>query len=160
MLFRSPTILQSPPTRVLAQKAAASLWVRASGTGPLSYQWSLNGVDLANETNVTLTLNSATPADAGTYTVRVSNDLGSAQSDPALVTVLSSPLLSIDQAGSDMIVAFPAAPGFLYNVEWAPMPLGNSWSAAGTALTDPVGVIWLTNSLSVEDARFFRIRKP
>ena len=82
------------------------------------------------------------------------------ESSSALITVLTSPLLSLNAAASDLIAAFPATPGFLYKVEWSPVPLANAWTSGGTALTDPVGVVWLTNSLSNGDARFFRIRKP
>lgn len=48
----------------------------AGGQGPFSYQWQLNGTNLTGETSATLSLTSAQLADAGTYSVVVSNIFG------------------------------------------------------------------------------------
>lgn len=54
-----------------------------TGDGPFTYQWQLNGANLANAnefsgvTSNILTISDATPGDAGTYTVQISNAEGS-----------------------------------------------------------------------------------
>ncbi len=65
----------------------------ASGTPPLSYQWSKDGTKLAGATQATLTLRPIAPSDAGSYTVLVTNSSGFTNSNPAVVTVWSPPTI-------------------------------------------------------------------
>src|SRR5688500_8216933 len=62
---------------------ASSFVVAASGTPPLSFQWRLDGRDLAGKTQITLALPILQPADGGDYTVVVSNAAGTVTSEPA-----------------------------------------------------------------------------
>ena len=62
--------------------------VSAAGGPPLSYQWSKDGVEIGGATANTYTINSVSAGDAGSYTVKVSNDIGEATSDPAVLTVV------------------------------------------------------------------------
>ncbi|HEV2456174.1 MAG TPA: immunoglobulin domain-containing protein, partial [Verrucomicrobiae bacterium] len=61
----------------------ASFTETPTGDGPFKYQWQLNGQNLANAnefsgvTSNVLTITGATAADAGTYTVNVTNAVGS-----------------------------------------------------------------------------------
>ena len=59
-----------------------SFTVTASGTAPLLYQWRLAGQDLPGQTNRTLQINSAGPANEGDYTVVVSNAFGTVTNNP------------------------------------------------------------------------------
>lgn len=82
-----PNILLPPQSQAVTAGARVVLGVVASGGAPLSYQWRLNNVDLAGETNVTLTLDGVTTAGAGNYSVRVSNSAGTNLSSNAALTV-------------------------------------------------------------------------
>ena len=64
------------------------------GTGPLSFQWKFNGTNLVGDTNASLTLTSVQPANAGSYTVVVTNLLGTATSSSAVLTVVTVASLS------------------------------------------------------------------
>jgi hypothetical protein len=59
---------------------------------PLRYQWRLNGNDLLNQTNATLTLTNVGLANEGNYDVRVADSEGFAISDPAKLTILINPV--------------------------------------------------------------------
>lgn len=156
----APIILSPPAAAVVAVLSSASLSVQVAGTAPFRYQWLKSGSPITGATNATLDLLSATAADSADYAVQVSNSVAMVQSDPAHVSVIETPLLSFDPAARDIVVAFPAVPGFVYQLESATQPLGGPWEPGGAVLTDPVGVIWITNSLAAADNRFFRIRKP
>ena len=54
------------------------LHVAATGQPPLAYQWIMNGVVVPDETNATLSVSPISMASAGHYTVRVTDQNGSA----------------------------------------------------------------------------------
>jgi hypothetical protein len=67
--------------------------VGAVGTGPLRYQWRFNDLDLADATSASLVISNVTPANEGPYTVVVTDDIGSAISPPAILTVQAPPVV-------------------------------------------------------------------
>jgi len=85
----APQIVVAPLSESVPVGSTAQLSVSAAGTGALSYQWALNGIAISGETAPTLTLAIVTPADAGNYTVTVSNATGSTETAPATLTILS-----------------------------------------------------------------------
>jgi hypothetical protein len=64
-----------------------ALSVQAWGTGPLNYQWFDNGVAIVSGTNQDLILNGIQFANAGLYSVTVSNSFGSVTNAPEQVVV-------------------------------------------------------------------------
>jgi uncharacterized repeat protein (TIGR03806 family) len=62
-----------------------------NGSPPLQLQWQHNGATIPNATASSLTLASLQSAEAGSYTLLASNNLGSTNSLPALLTVLPPP---------------------------------------------------------------------
>ncbi|MBM3883671.1 MAG: immunoglobulin domain-containing protein [Verrucomicrobia bacterium] len=84
----APRLVSQPAGKLLLTGESLELAVLADGAKPLSYQWRRNGVELAGQTNPKLPLSNVTRADAGTYTVVVSNFAGSITSADAVVTVL------------------------------------------------------------------------
>ncbi|HLH53478.1 MAG TPA: immunoglobulin domain-containing protein [Verrucomicrobiae bacterium] len=84
-----PVITAQPSSQTVALGGTATFSVSASGTAPLSYQWSLNGAALVNQTNSNLVLPNAGPSAQGTYAVLVRNPAGSTNSQGATLTVTS-----------------------------------------------------------------------
>lgn len=102
-----PSISTQPQSQTVNSGATVSFTVFASGTAPLAYQWRTNGVDLAGATGQTLTLTNVTTANAGSYTVRVSNAGGNVVIGPAILTVFN---ITVDglAAGSSTFRPGPA----------------------------------------------------
>ncbi|HVM47833.1 MAG TPA: LamG-like jellyroll fold domain-containing protein [Candidatus Acidoferrum sp.] len=83
-----PAILIQPISQVVTSGSAVSFSVLASGSPPLSYQWALNGTNLAAGTGSSLLLTNVQLADAGSYSVLVSNTAGAVLSSNAVLTIL------------------------------------------------------------------------
>ncbi|MCX8089614.1 MAG: immunoglobulin domain-containing protein [Verrucomicrobiae bacterium] len=82
-----PAILVPPASRTNLVGATATFWANATGTPPLSYQWRFNGQELAGATGTNFVIPLVQFADAGEYTVQVSNVAGSVVSPAALLVV-------------------------------------------------------------------------
>jgi hypothetical protein len=87
-----PTIYQQPADAIVLQGGDTNFSVTAAGTPPFHYRWFRNGVPLGNPlTNATLQLDNISLAQAGTYSVQVSNVAGTVMSSSAMLTVLPVP---------------------------------------------------------------------
>jgi len=82
-----PVITTQPANQTVAVGGTAIFNVAASGSLPLSYQWNLNGTNIAGATNTSLTLTNVQFSQAGNYTVLVTNAYGSVLSSNAVLTV-------------------------------------------------------------------------
>lgn len=91
-LAPAPWIVTQPHGGRFAVGQSLTLSVQAGGTAPLSFQWIRNGTNLANATNATWIIPSATGRDGGDYSVRVINSGGSVLSQAAHVEVLDPEL--------------------------------------------------------------------
>lgn len=87
----SPLIITPPPSAVAEVGDDLRLSVAAAGQAPLSYQWRKNGVDIPGRTTAELKLAPLTMNDAASYDVVVTNALGSATCEPAVLQVRLAP---------------------------------------------------------------------
>lgn len=98
----TPPIIAVPPVGISVQSGdTASLTATAVSLTPMQFVWNCNGHPMphARIANIvvplvgtvsTLTISNATPADGGSYTLTVSNAVGSVTSDPATLIVLGN----------------------------------------------------------------------
>jgi hypothetical protein len=82
-----PIISTQPQSRTVAAGTNVTFNVIASGIQPLGYQWRFNSDPIADATDSSLTLNNVQFANAGTYSVVLSNSLGVTPSSDAVLTV-------------------------------------------------------------------------
>src|SRR5207248_5657870 len=90
----SRPVIVSPPSPVTIFSGAANnnatFSVDAEGTLPLSYQWFSNNVVIPGATASTLIINNATPSSSATYSVTVTNSVGSTNVSATLAVVSPS----------------------------------------------------------------------
>ncbi len=87
----APSITAQPASQTVAVGATVTFSVSASGAAPLRYQWRRNGANIAGATGQTYTIASAAQSDSGArFSVVVTNDLGSATSADAVLTVTTN----------------------------------------------------------------------
>ncbi len=132
-----PTMVTQPvgATRTVGQSVTFS--VAASGSGPLSYQWYLNGNPIAGANTSTLVLPSVKATDAGTYTAGVRNTAGEVLSSAALLTVNPAPTAPVI-TGQPQPVTVSAGQTAQFSV-----------TATGTA---PLAYQWQRNGLNIAGA--------
>jgi len=84
-----PSILSQPVSQSVPAGTQVTFSVVAGGTGPLSYQWRKDGVDIPGAQASTLAIPNAASRDEGSYQVLVTNRLGSVLSTAATLRVLT-----------------------------------------------------------------------
>jgi hypothetical protein len=132
----SPIISVQPVGQTVSPGASVSFTVTASGTAPLGYQWYKDGTAIVGATSATLSFSSVKAADAGSYTVAVSNSAGSATSASAILAVTGSAritnlsiLTTVDAPPADNFTL-----GYVVGNPSASNPLSLIIRAAGPAL--------------------------
>jgi hypothetical protein len=89
-----PVILAEPVSVLAPVGSPVTFSVTAQGAG-LRYQWRFNGVNLNGATGPSLTLNSISSGDAGSYTVAVSDSAGTTVSAPATLALPFARLVNL-----------------------------------------------------------------
>ena len=130
----APSINGQPQSLTVNQGSNATFTVTASGSAPLGYQWRFNSTNLTGATASSYTRNNAQPADAGPYSVVVSNAGASLTSSVATLTVNVPPGISSQPQNQTAIVGSNA---------------NFSVTATGTA---PLSYQWLFNGSSISSA--------
>ena len=141
-LVTAPSITSQPAGESLKLGSNVTLQVTAAGTGPLAYQWRLNGAKLSNgshvsgATNAALTLTNVTTNNAGNYVVVVTNAFASATSSVASVIVVVPPSITTQPANAN-----PPPGGIAtFSVNAAGTPLNYIWSFGGHPLSDGASI--------------------
>ena len=90
----APRITAQPEGQTAREGSPVTLSVIATGTAPLVYQWFKDDLTLPGATEASLVLTAVSPADAGIYTVIVTNSAGSVTSLAAPLTVIVPPRIT------------------------------------------------------------------
>jgi hypothetical protein len=102
----TPATITSQPTDQLVDAGqTATFTVTATGTATLTYQWKKAGTDIANATGTTLAITNAQVANEGSYTVVVSNGIGTAATSTAATLSIKTAPAIITQPQSQAVSA-------------------------------------------------------
>ncbi len=125
-----PVIGTQPAGKTVTEGTSVTFTVVATGNGTLTYQWKKDGSDLVGKTGNALTLGNVTVADAGTYSVVVTNTLnGTSQS----ATSSDAVLVVNAVVASDLNEGFETGTKGSYAA--APVTLGTgSWTLGDTVI--------------------------
>ncbi|MGH7143107.1 MAG: immunoglobulin domain-containing protein [Planctomycetota bacterium] len=143
-----PTLTAQPTDVTVTAGQTATFTVTATGDATLHYQW-MHGSTAVGSDASTLTIANAQTADAGSYTVIVTNGAGTATSNPATLTVnsvanqppvIDSPISAtpdpvVNQATCSLLVV-------AHDPDSGPAALTYTWtvvSGPGTATFNPNG---------------------
>jgi hypothetical protein len=140
---QAPLITSQPQSRTNVAGTTASFTAMASGSAPLSYQWLFNSAPLASGTSSILSLPNVQPADAGSYSVVVTNTLGSATSGVAMLTVTIPPTIGTQPQSQTNIAGTTA---LFYVGATGTAPLNYQWKFGSANLAGATSsALTLTN---------------
>ncbi len=132
-----PAIILQPINQIVVLGTKATNAVVAIGTAPLSYQWQMNGTNLVNGGNISgatsnvLILSNIQTNDGGGYSVTVTGPGGFVTSSTGVLTVASSPLITVQPTDRSVAVGSPVT---LVVAAVGVSPLSYQWQFNGTDL--------------------------
>jgi alpha-tubulin suppressor-like RCC1 family protein len=157
----APAITTQPASQSVQIGQNVTFTVVATGTAPLSYQWFKNSVTIAGANTATLSLANVQTADAGVYSVAVSNAADSLTSSAAILTILPLPTITTQPANASVLSGATATftvtasgnptPTFQWQIStnggasWSNLANGSGYSGVTTAT---LSIASVTASLS------------
>jgi hypothetical protein len=128
----APGIATPPQPLAVTQGSNATFTVVATGAPAPAYQWRFGATNIGGATASSYTRNSAQPADAGNYSVVLTNLAGSITSSLAALTVNIPPSISVQpdsiavkltsNATFTVTAAASPAPGYQWRFNSVPIP--------------------------------------
>jgi len=152
-----PGITAQPASLTVTQAQTAVFSVVATSTVPLTYFWRKGGTAMTNGPNPSLTIASVQSADAGSYSVIVSNSAGTVTSSNATLTVIvppAPPAIVTQPANQSVIVGQTAT----FNVSaTGATPLSYYWRNGTTVLTNSASASFSIPNAQTADAGTYSV---
>jgi poly(3-hydroxybutyrate) depolymerase len=130
-----PVITLQPKDQVVPEGTNAGFGVSVSGTAPFSYQWRWEGTEVPNATNASLSFSHAALANAGAYSVFLSNVGGAVTSRLAQLSVAEGSVFT-DTQGTQLPYRLFHPPKYNPGIKY---PLVLFWHGAGEVGVDNLG---------------------
>jgi pectate lyase/pectin methylesterase-like acyl-CoA thioesterase len=149
-----PTITLQPVSTTVVAGSAVQFTVKAAGTPPFSYQWRKDDIAIASATDATYAIASAVEADAGSYTVTVTNAAGSVTSAPAVLTVMAPPSIVTPPVSQTINVG---ATALFSVVAGGTPPLTYQWLKNGMDIPGATADALTLNNVRAADAAAYSV---
>ena len=157
-LAASPVIALQPASRNAYVGETVTFIVSATGTAPLTYQWSSNSVPLAGQTATNLSLAPVQFSHAGSYRVAITNVVGGILSDPAVLTVASLPSGAAAWISAGTVrLSFPVLTGRTYQVEYKNQLRDLAWTPLGSPILASSSPLTVDCPTGIQPQRFYRL---
>jgi hypothetical protein len=151
----APVILGQPSNFTTDAGGSAIFTVQASGNPVLAYQWFFGTSLLQGATNSELFLSGVQTNQAGSYSVIVSNALGSVVSSNATLTVMTfPPAITVQPVGTNVYVGSNVL--FRVVATGAPLP-GYQWQKGSTAIPGATASIYAIPHAQLTDSGAYSV---
>jgi beta-galactosidase len=148
----APTIILQPESTAVTSGQPATFTVTATGTAPMSFQWSRNGTAISGATSASYTTPATSSSDNNAqYTVKITNSLGSATSSAATLSVVAPAAVSITTPPANRTAYVGQTATFSVTATGSPK-LTYQWRKNGTALSGATASTYTTPVLVAGDS--------
>lgn len=139
-------------------KFPATFTVSTTPYSNVSFQWRLNGHDIAGATNRSLTITNSTAADEGSYTCLVTGPYGSTLSPPATLSIPTPPppTVYISYADTNVTIGGTAILFSQFNAPY-PIPVVVQWSKDGSDLAGETNQFLVIHNAQAGDAGQYQV---
>ncbi len=155
--IQSPHVTTQPANQTITAGQTATFSVTATGTAPLTYQWSLNATAVSGATSSSYTTPAETTSASGAqFTVVITNTAGNATSSAAVLTVNPAPVApSITTQPSSVTITAGQTATFSVTATGT-APLSYQWRQNGTAISGATSSSYTTpaETTSASGAQF------
>ncbi|MDB6016774.1 MAG: Immunoglobulin I-set domain protein [Pedosphaera sp.] len=152
----APSIVTQPQSQSVNVGTNVSFSVSAAGTGPLSYQWLLNGTNLNGATSAALNLNNVQVSDSGIYSVVVTGSYGPAATSSNATLIVTALAPSIVTQPQSQSVFVGADVSFSVSATGT-APLSYQWLLNGTNLNGATSATLNLNKVKLTDAGTYTV---
>ncbi|HOB75110.1 MAG TPA: immunoglobulin domain-containing protein [Phycisphaerae bacterium] len=148
-----PEFTAHPQSQSLCAGGTASFSVAVSGSGPFSYRWQKDGVDLtdgghyAGTGTATLVISGANANDAAAYRCRVSNADGQVTSNAANLTIIAPPTITAQPVAQAPCLGGTAS----FSVSASGESLSYQWQKDGTNIAGATSATLQISGVSAQD---------
>lgn len=142
VVLSPPRIIIQPASQTILSGSNATFSVTATGTSPISYQWLSNGIPLNGKTATNLMLTNIISL-TNFYQVWITNSYGAITSAPAMLAVLSPPV--IQSAPADQNVVLNSNVSFAVSVTGT-APFAYQWKFDDGDILDATNAFYLVTN--------------
>jgi uncharacterized delta-60 repeat protein len=152
--FVGPAIVTPPVAQTAAAGGTATFSVVADGGAVNLYQWFRGTTVLAGATSPVLVLKNLTSADAGNYTVQITNARGTVTSTPVALTVNDLPVIVTPPVAQSAV--FGGTATFSVVATGSPAPTFQ-WQRNGIDIPTATGAAYTITSATQDQAGTYRV---
>jgi len=157
-----PAFAVQPTNESVVISNTASFSATLTGALPMSFQWSFNGTPLADDgihiagsATASLSISNITTADAGSYTLAVTNFLGSTNSAAAVLNVLTPPMFTLQPVGRSVPPGLPTI--FNAAATGNPLPSYYQWQLNGTNIPGATSSSYTNLAVGTNALGFYQV---
>ena len=145
--FKPTIAIQQGQSQAVTVGQTATFTVTAAGTGPFTYQWYANGVAISGATSSSYTTGATVSSQNGwVYTVAVTNAGGTVMSAPYVLTVNTTPAITVQPASQTVLIGQAAS---FTVVATGTAPLSYQWYQGGAAISGATSSSYTTPATTV-----------
>ncbi len=153
----APVVTRAPSDITTIAGASATFSVNYTGNPLPTYQWLKNGTAIAGATGATLVIASVAASDAGSYSVTLTNSLGTTTSSPGTLTVNPAPTApSFSVSPQSLTVTAGGNVTLSVTVSGVPTP-SLQWLKNGAGIDGAFGTTLTLSSVQIADAGTYSV---